>query len=879
MDAWGWLARRVEVLFRKQSAEEELDEEIRFHLEMETREKAREGLTPEEARRAAMVAFGGVERVKEEVRDVRGARMLDDLVQDVRLAARSLPKQPAFLVAVLLTLGIGIGGNVAMFGILDASLFQALPYPDADRLVMPRTTFEGHANSTSSGPDYFDYRQQARSFEYLGAFIAAELQGTVTGAGEPERISYSIAHADMFRALGAQPAMGRLFTPEEGELGSPGVVLLSHGYWQRRFGGATDVLGQVLTLDGTPYSVVGVMPAGFRYMVDVDLWRSMQRGGYAAQARQFHNWSLVGRLAPGVTREAAQAEVDVIAAQLREEYPVTNRTKGLLLTPLQEALAEDYRQSLMMLMGAVALLLLVACGNVAGLLLARGSTRGSEMAVRSVMGAGKGRLARQLLTENGILAIGAGVLGLGLAIWLERGILSFVSLDRLGVERAGSSVTTFGLAALVSAATMVLFGVAPALRSSSRDPAGDLRGGARLAGSLRGTRLRSSLVVGQVTVTVVLLVVSGLLVRSFLELRRVDTGFEVSRLLTAEVQLPSDKYAEAERRTAFFTRFQQRLEEIPGVEAVALISQLPIRDPWNNVDVALPTTFVTDPDQRGNAYQRTVLPGYFEAMGIPLLAGRDIAETDDAENTPVLVISESMAEEFFPGGDPLGRQLGVDVGDTEPAVFEVVGVVGDVTASMLDEWLDNTMYSSYRQRPTRTMRVAVRTREAPAGATAAVRDVLRSMDPDVPLAGVATMDDVVAGSVSDQKAIAAVLGLFAVVALLLAAVGLYGVLAYQVTQRFHEIGVRMALGSTAQAVSRSVLRRGLLLVMGGLVLGVPSAFAAGRIMKGMLFGVGTTDLPTYVGMGLFLMGVASVACVIPAWKAARIDPVEAFRTE
>jgi predicted permease len=519
MGAWRWLVRRLEVLFRKRSAEEELEEEIRFHLEMEAREMAREGMTSIEARRAARVAFGGVERVKEEVRNVRGARMLDDLVQDLKLALRALPKQPAFLVAVLLTLGIGIGGNVAMFGILDASLFQTLPFPQPDRLVMPRTTFEGRTNSTSSGPDYFDYKQQARSFEHLGAFIAGATQATVSGAGEPERISYSLAHADLFRTLGVEPAMGRLFSAEEGELDGPRVVLLSHGYWQRRFGGAADVLGKGLIVNGDPFTVVGVMPAGFRYMVDLDVWVPMQRNGMAADARQFHNWSLVGRLAPGVTVEAAQAEVDVIAAQLREEYPVTNRTKGLLLTPLRDALGESYRQSLLMLTGAVALLLLVACGNVAGLLLARGSTRGPDLAVRSVMGAGRGRLARQLLTESGLLALGAGLLGVILAVWLERGILSFVSLDRIGVETAGVSVANLGFAALLSAATMVLFGVVPALRSSGRNPASDLRNGTRLAGSLGGTRFRSALVVGQVTLTVVLLVVSGLLVRSFVALR------------------------------------------------------------------------------------------------------------------------------------------------------------------------------------------------------------------------------------------------------------------------------------------------------------------------------------------------------------------------
>ena len=877
MAGWKWVRRRLEVLFNKESADRELEEEIRHHLNMETRDLTRGGMSPDEARRQAAVDFGGAERVKEQIRDVRGARMLDDLLQDFRLALRSLPKRPAFLLAVLLTLGIGIGGNVAMFTILDGSLFGALPFPESHRLVMPRTTFEGRVNFTSSGPDYFDYREQLESFEALGASLPFPETGTVTGSGEPERIAITYAHGDVFRALGVAPAMGLLFSADESEREGPPVLIISHGYWQRRFGGSPDILGRSLTLNGTPHTVVGVMPAGFFYVIDVDAWRPMQRNGYMAGGRQFHNWTLVGRLASGVTLETAQTEVDVVAAQLREAYPVTNRSKGLHLKPLQDALAERYRPTLIMLMAAVVLLLVIACGNVAGLLLARGSTRGREMAVRSVMGAGRGRLARQLLTESSLLALGAGLIGVVAAVWLERGILAFVSLDLLGVEASGVSAGAVGFATILSLSTLILFGVVPALRASSAEPAAELRGGVRLPGTLGRTRFRSGLVIAQVTLTVVLLVVSGLLLRSFIQLRNVDPGFDASRMLTASISLPSDQYGQRDARVAFFTEFQERVQGIPGVEAVALIDRIPIRNPGGNYEVATPEVFMADPEGRTLAYRRLVLPGYFDAMGIPLLVGRDVTDTDDDNSALVLVISEGMAEALFPGEDPLGRTLALDGGREEPIVVDVIGVVGDVTTSRLagDGWY--AMYTSYRQWGAATMGAAIRTRGAPGSVTPAVRDVLRQLDGDVPLADIRTMDDVLSQSVSDRKAIAAVLGMFAVVALLLAALGLYGVLAYHVATRTHEIGVRIALGATVGGVTQVVLRRGLRLVAAGLLLGLPAALLSARLVQGMLFGVGTADPVTFAGVSVFLGGIAVVACLVPAMRAARTDPVEAFR--
>lgn len=877
MGWWGWLRRRLEVLLRKNAVEHEMDEEMRFHLEMEVRQHMASGLSYDEARRRALVDFGGVERFKEEVRDARGARVVDDFVQDVRVAVRSLPKQPVFLVTVLVTLAVGIGGNVAMFGVLDASLLRALPYPEADRLVLGRVTYQGQVGNTVSGPDYFDYREQVSATERLAALTPFSIQSTVVAGGEAERVSAPLVSHDLFATLGVDPMLGRHFRPEEGEPGGGGVVMLSHAFWERGMGGDPGVVGRTLRVDGDPLTVVGVMPAGFRFLVDADVWLPMTRGGPYAGARQFHNWVLVGRLAPGASVTSAQAEVDVVSRQLAEAYPETNEAKGLNLTPLQDALVEGYRSTLTLLTAAVIVLLLVAGSNVAGLLVARGTARRSEMAVRSVMGAGKGRLSRQLLAEHTLLAVAAAALGLGLATWLQRAILGFVPMQTLGPIEAGLSPRMVAAALAVTGVTLLLFGVVPALRVAGADPARSLRSGTRTAGSLGATRARSALVVTQVALTAVLLVVSGLLLRSFAEIRGVDPGFDTERLLTARVALPSGEYEDPERRVQLFTELRRRVSETPGVEAVGLTTHVPIRDTGGNVRVAPPEEWGGGGVFERIAYQRVVMPGTFDALGIPILAGRDVAPTDDRASSNVIVVSESLAASLFPdGGSPLGRVVGMDVGADEPWLAEVIGVVGDVAPSSLTAGPGYSMYLSYAQRTPAGLTLAVRTTAAGAGVVPVLRGILSELDPDVPLANVLTMDEVLAWSVSGQRSLTLLLVSFASIALLLAAVGLYGVLAYQVSRRAHEIGVRIALGASTSSVSTDILRGGLVLVGVGLAVGLPAALAATRLVEGMLFEVGELDPLTYVGVTLFLGAVASLACVVPARRAARVDPVEAF---
>jgi predicted permease len=682
-----------------------------------------------------------------------------------------------------------------------------------------------------------------------------------------------------FRTLGVEPVVGRHFAPDEGEPGGPDVVILSHGYWQRSFGGDRDVVGTAINMDGAPRTVVGVMPPGFRFLLDADAWRPIKRGEGWASARQFHNFVIVGRLGLETPLAGARAEVDVISHQLAEAYPDSNRDKGLNLTPLREALNEGYRGTLTLLLAAVGLLLLVACANVAGLLMVRGTARRSEMAVRSVMGAGPGRLARQLLTENGLLALGAALLGAALAVWAQKGILSFLSIDGLGPLEAGLSGRMLGVALLLTVLTVGLFGVLPAIRVARSEPVAALRSGTRTAGSRRSTRVQSSTVLVQVAFTSVLLIVSGLLLRSFDQLQRVDPGFDAERLFTVEVALPAGEYQDVARRSQFYSQLQERASALPGVTSAALINRLPVRDGGGNVRVAPPEEWGGDGVFERLAYQRMVLPGYFDAMRIPLLSGRDVTLGDDRDSSPVMVISASLAAELFPDGSALGRTLGIDVGDDGPWTAEVVGVVGDVVPSRLESGTDYFMYFSYVQRSPSEMRLAIRTQAEGAGLLPALRDIVASLDRNVPLTGAAMMEDVLAASIAERRSVMTVLIAFAGVALLLSAVGLYGLLAYDVSRRFHEIGVRMALGASVWSVAYGILRRGLLLVGVGLVLAIPLSLLAGRFIQEMLYSVGNMDPRTYALVALFLGVVATLACLLPARRAASIDPVEAFRAE
>jgi predicted permease len=751
-----------------------------------------------------------------------------------------------------------------------------LPYTDPDHLVLGRATFSGNLNPLMSAYDYFDYHERNEVFESLGSILFGAFDATITGGDEPERIAGTFVSWDLFPTLGIPAQKGRHFSAEEGDPEGPNVVMISGGYWQRRFGEAPDIVGQTIVVNGSSQTIVGVMPAEFEFFYDVDLWVPMRRDGPMAGARRWHNWFLVGRLRPGVAIQQAQADVDVISAQLAAEYPETNRDKALLLTNLHEAMVEDHRNSVLLLMAAVGLVLLIACGNVASLLLARGSVRRSEMSIRAALGASAPRLVRQLLTESVVTAATAGIVGTVLAIWLQKLILRFMPMDLPGMSELGISGSMLAFALVLSVTTGLLFGILPALRGARGNVIEDIKSSARTTDSV-GSRFRSGLVIAQVAVSVILLIGSGLLIRSFASLKRVNPGFETQHLLTAEIRLTQDKYYEGDQRIQFYTKLNEELRAIPGVIDVGLINQLPVRNPGNNIYVYAADRPPLDRNDRSIAYTRTVFPGYFDAMGIPLMRGRGIDRSDVAESPPILVINETMAQTLFPDENPIGRQVVVDVG--EDVTFDVVGVVGDVRISGPRYNPRLAMYGSYFQRPLSTMRVAIRTATEPSSIGRAVRTTVWNQDRDIPVDQLSTMDDLIARSVSRDKVMALSLAMFATVAMSLAAVGLYGVLAYYVSRRAREIGIRVALGAGARDIIRLVLRRGVALVALGIAVGLVGAFWVTRLIQQMLFTIEPTDPATFATVSLFFALVGLIACLIPAWRALRVDPLTALQAE
>lgn len=821
------------------------------------------------------------------------------VLADLRYALLVLRRRPGGVVVPLITMAVGIGASTAIFSALYAAIFRPLPYPEPERLVMGRATFGGEINPWVAAPDFFDYRERNSVFQSLSAYLPRAARVTIRQGDGAESVPLTWVSWDLFRTLDVNPVMGRHFTPAEGERGAPGVALVSYGYWQRALGGSRDVVGRTLPLSigrqAQTVTIVGVMPEGFTFAYAADVWVAMQRNAPGADVRRFHNWMLLGRLKPGVSLIQAQKNVDAISVQLQKEYPDSNRNKALLVTRLQDALAEDDRPSLLILMAAVGVLLLVACADVAGLLLSRGSMRQAEMAIRSALGATRAQLVRQLLAESLLVAAAAGASGLVLATWLRHLVLRLVPLESLGLSELpfGAPVLLFAFGAAVLTSAVV--GIVPAVLGTRVHAVDELKSGCHTTDTRSRSLALQALVALQVAMSVVLLVAAALLGRSLMQLRAVDPGFRSDHLITAQVWLAGQAYEDPGARARFFKGLLDDFRALPGVTAATIVNNLPVVDPAGNIPVWDAEHPPAQTSEAPLACVRFVLPGYFRAMGIPLVAGRDLSENDAGEppseaqssatgnapgdRPPVMVISQSVGRRLFRDADPLGRRIGIFTGAAQPVIAEVVGVVGDVRMNSLGDDYSLAMYVPYQMAAQPVMRLAVRTAGDPAAATPALRAALARRDRGLVLDDVMTMDARVASSVQGFSLRAGAVALFGAAGLLLAMLGVYGVLAFVVNRRRPDIGLRIVMGATRRDILQWVLARGMGAVLVGMVMGLLAAVGVGRLLRGQLFNIPPTDAATFAGVSACLVGAALAACLLPAWRAIHVDPIVALRAE
>ena len=804
------------------------------------------------------------------------------LLQDLRYGIRMLTKKPGFTVVAVFTLALGIGANTAIFTVVDAALLRGLPYRSPERLyhLWERTPQAEFPQREFSYPDYQDY-QKNNSFTAIAAYTGGG--GIITGRGEPERVFAPSASANFFTMLGVEPLIGRTFQPGEDKPGVQRTAVLTYGLWQRMFGGDPGVIGQALTINGNSHTVIGVLPASFQFAFrPADLWLPYQPTEQQLARRFMHGTNLIGRLESGASAAQAQSEITAIAARIEQEHNQSHAGTGVVLVPLQEQVVGQVRPILLVLLGAVGFVLLIACANLASLLLTRSIARQKEIAIRAALGAQARRLIRQMLTESVMLAMvggAAGVLVASFGVAALVAALPDAQLNALPFLRTlridpGILAFAFGLSLL----TGVVFGLAPALQASRVDLLSALKEGGRSSTSAARQRLRGALVVTEIALAVVLLVGAGLMMKSLLRLLRVDVGFNPQNVLTMTVALPAGKYNEANRRISFHDQLKERVTALPGVGAASTVNILPLIG-GNTTRFTVEGDPVPPPGQEIEANFRITGAGYFQTLGIPLIAGRFFDERDKADAPGVVAISKTVADRVFAGRDPIGRTLNFGVVNVPPIL--IVGVVGDVKITGLDDAIKPVLYYPYLQSPSMTTNLVVRTSADPATLVDAIRNECRALEPDVALFSVRTIEEMISDAPAAflRRFPAFLIGIFAAVALVLATVGIYGVVSYSVSQQTHDIGVRMALGARAADILKMVLKQGLTLALLGLAVGVVAALALTRLLRSLLFEVQTSD-PFILGVvaGLLVI-VALLACYIPARRATRVDPMIALRYE
>ena len=808
---------------------------------------------------------------------------MDTLTQDIRYAFRRLARSPGFAAVVILTLGLGIGANSAIFSVVNAVLFQSLPFPQPERLVRLFQVPEQGSLAPFSPVNFLDVQSGATSLESAAAYTPAGF--TLTGQGAPERLEGIQVSANFFDVLRVRPAVGRGFLAEENQTGRTRVAVISHSLWVRRFNSDPGIVGRSVSLNAEPHTVVGILPEGFSYPTRRDVWTPLEYDTrFTQQSRGAWYLSVIARLKPGVTAERAATEVAAIGARLEQEFPATNRNVKMTAQGLHTYLTGDIKPKLLVLLAAVGLVLLIACANVANLLLARAAAREGEIAVRAALGAGRGRLVRQLLTESVVLAIGGGALGLALAVAGTRFLLSLEPAGIPRLDAVGVDATVVGFTAAVALFTGVVFGMIPAAQATRGDLVSSLKeGGKGALAARRAGRMREGLVVAEIALAVMLLAGAGLLMRSFARLQNVDPGFEASSALTFRVALPPATYDTEEKRAQFYAGMVDRLGSLPGVTTAGAISLLPLSGGG-----AFVITFTVEgeppprPGEEPSMQVRVVTPEFFRSMGIPQLRGRTFTAADDAAGTPVVMLSETAVQRYFANENPIGKRirLGWGRGPNRPNVGgEVIGVVRSVKQFGLDAESQPEIYVPHAQQPVGGMTFVLKTAVPPLSLSDAVRREVQAVDATLPVVGLEPLDAIVANSISQPRFYMLLLVIFAAVALLLASIGIFGVVSYTVAQRTREVGIRIALGASRERVLRMVLGNAMRLAVFGVVVGVLAAVALSRTLESLLFDLSPTDPLTYAAVAIGLTGVALAASYLPAWRAARVDPVEALRAE
>ncbi len=878
MSLWRQVSHGLRVLTHRRAADEDVADEVQHFLDEAAAESVTRGSSPEESRRRAKLEVGNMDAVREQIREAGWENIVGSFFADLRFALRLLHKSPGFTAVAVLTLALGIGANTAMFSVIEAVLLRPLPYSNPNELVSVASTWQRGGITTpfsSSPPDFFDWRDQNRSFSSMFAYRIGEY--ALTGHGEAKRVRAVMATAGIFSTLQAHAALGREFRTEENRKGADHVVVLSYGLWQAEFGGAAAAIGRSIELDSEPYTIVGVMPAEFRFpLTGGDVYLPIGFDDKVMTQRGAHYLQVLGRLKSGISVAQADGDLAHIMAELRRLYPDKDGKWGVRADRLSRALVSDIRPALLVLLGAVGLVALIACANISNLLLARATVRHRELAMRRALGAGRSRLLRQMLTESLLLALLAGAASLLLAHWALVSIMSFGPKDipRLASVELNGAVLWFTLT--ISLASALLFGLLPALRSSASDVSGLLKGCA--LSSREAGRARSALLIGEVALSMMLLAGAGLLVRSFIGLRLLSPGFDPTGVLTLDVSVPDAHYKNSLALQSYWEEALARLRGLPGVTSVALVTPLPLSGDDFSSSFSIEGRSVPEKDEP-SAEVRAATPDYFRTMAIPLHKGRTFTDADRLGAARVLLISENAARLFFPGGEAIGQRAKFGArGGYEKNEGEIVGIVGDVHHFGVDAPVPPTFYVPLIQSGVDGATVVIRAQRVRALGQPA-RKLVQSLDRDALVGEPVPLEALVSGSLGQRRFYMMLLGAFATLALILAAIGLYGVISYSVAQRTHEIGVRVALGATRKQVLSMIMGQGLRFATMGIAIGQLMAMMLNRGLEGLLVGVSTTDSLTLVYTAAALLIVAALACYIPARRATRVDPMVALRYE